>query len=104
MFAVKVGAVATPAESVVAIGVDAKEPLGAAPVEGGGGAKVTERPGTGLPNESVAVAFRAVANAVLIGADCGVPAVAVSRNAAPGLFVKLKAAGAPTPGVVALTV
>jgi hypothetical protein len=77
----------------------AKVPL--APVAGA--AKVTTTPLTGLPPESFTVAWSALAKAVLIVADCGVPAVAVMDAGVPGVLVSAKVAGVPTPGALAVT-
>ena len=55
-----------------------------------GGVKVTTTPLTGLFPESVTVATRGAANAVLIVAFCGVPLVAATFAAAPALFVREK--------------
>ena len=80
-------ATATPLAPVVTAGELTKVPPGT--VEAGA-ANVTLMPGTGLPKESNAVACRGVGNCVLIGVDCGVPAVALTTKAGPGLLVRLK--------------
>jgi hypothetical protein len=64
----------------------AKVPLAPFP----GGANVTVTPGTGLLKLSLTVACNVEANAVFTVAFCGVPAVAVTLAAAPGLLVRLK--------------
>jgi hypothetical protein len=89
-------AVATPEALVVAVTVAILAPL-AGPV------KVTVTPLTGLPPESFTVAISGCANAVLICALWGLPLVAVTVAGEPVLFVRLKLAGAATPGTVALT-
>ena len=76
---------ATPLAFVVTVAGPPNAPL--APLAGG--TKVTETPETGLPNESLTVACSAVANAVLMLALCGVPAVAETLAGAPGVFVRL---------------
>ena len=99
--AVNVADVATPLALVVAVFTPpAKVPL--APLAGA--LKVTVTPLTGLLPASFTVATRGAANAVLMGALCGVPLVAVMLAAAPTLFVSEKFAGAATPATVAVTV
>ena len=83
--AVKVLALATPEELVVAV-LLANVPL--APVAGA--VKVTTTPDTGLPPLSFTVACRAAPNAVLIVALCGVPAVAVRDAGTPTVLVRTK--------------
>jgi hypothetical protein len=73
-FAVTVGAVATPLAFVTAVAVVDEPNTALAPVPGA--VNVTVAPLTGLPVASVTVACNAVANAALITALCGVPAVA----------------------------
>jgi hypothetical protein len=99
--AVNTGAVATPLAFVVAVFTPpAKVPLAPLP----GAVKVTVTPLTGLPPESLTVACSCVANAVLMVALCGVPAVAVMLAAAPARFVREKFAGEATPETEAVTV
>ena len=98
--AVNAGAVATPLLFVVTIADPPNVPLAPVP----GAAKVTLTPLTGLLLASFTVACSAVANAVPIAALCGVPAVAVTPAAGPGLFVRLKLAGVLTPETLAVTV
>jgi len=79
--------VATPLALVVdVLTPPAKVPL--APLAGG--VKVTTTPLTGLFPASVTVATRGAPNAVLIGALCGVPLVAVTFAGAPAVLVKAK--------------
>jgi hypothetical protein len=100
-FAVNVGAVATPLAFVTAVfNPPANVPL--APVCAGA-ANVTVAPLTGFPPLSFTVACRAVANAELIAALWGVPAVAVMEAAGPAMFVKLKFAGPTAPAVAVTT-
>jgi hypothetical protein len=63
-----------------------------------GAVNVTDTPLTALFEASVTDTFSAVANAVLIVALCGVPAVAATLAAGPALLVNWKFAGpiAPT--------
>lgn len=99
--AVRTGAVATPKAFVVAVLTPpAKVPL--APLAGA--VNVTVTPLTGLLKESLTVACSWVANAVLIVALCGVPAVAETVAAAPAKFVSAKFAGEATPVTEAVTV
>jgi len=85
--AVNTAEVATPLAFVVAVlSPPANAPL--APLAGG--VNVTTTPLTGLFPESVTVATRGAANAVLIAADCGVPLVAATFAAGPALFVRTK--------------
>jgi len=99
--AVKTAAVATPLAFVVPVFVPpAKVPL--APLAGA--AKVTTAPLTGLPPESFTVACNCVVNAVLMGALCGVPAVAVMVAGAPDRLVSEKFAVGATPETLAVTV
>ena len=100
--AVKAGAEATPEVLVVAVAVmppPANVPL--APLEGA--VNVTVTPGTAFPPPSFTVACSAVANAVLIGALCPEPCVAVIEPGAPGVFVRPKVAGVLTPTTLAVT-
>jgi hypothetical protein len=69
-----------------------------------GAANVTITPLTGLLPASFTVACNSVANAVLIAALCGVPAVAVMLAAGPALLVSAKFAYVTTPATVAVTV
>ena len=68
-----------------------------------GARNVTVTPLTGLFPESFTVTCSAELNAVLMGALCGVPAVAVTEAAAPAVFVKAKLAGVVTPDTLAVT-
>jgi hypothetical protein len=68
-----------------------------------GAVNVTETPLTGLLLASFTVACSAVANAVLIVALCGVPAVAVTLAAGPAPLVRAKFAGPIVP-TLAVTV
>src|SRR6202035_2199976 len=54
--------------------------------------KVTTTPLTGLFPASVTVATKGAAKAVLMVADCGVPLVATTFAAAPGVLVRMKLA------------
>ena len=84
--AVKTAEVATPAALVVAVVTPpAKLPLAPLP----GGVKVTIAPATGLFPASFTMACKVEANAVLIAALCGVPALAVMLAAPPGFTVKV---------------
>ena len=86
-FAVNVVEVATPLVFVVAI-VDAV-PFANVPLAPLAGAvKVTVTPLTGLFRESLNVAWRGVANAVLMPALCGVPPVAVMLDVVPPVPMK----------------
>jgi len=96
---VNVDAVATPLAFVTAVVPLAKLPL--APEAGA--AKVTITPLTGLFPASFTVTCNAEPNAVLIGALCGVPAVAVIDAAVPLVLVKAKVAGLVTPDTLAFT-
>ena len=87
---------------MVAVAVAEPLKLALAPVVGA--VNVTVTPPTGLLPASRTVACSAVANAVLIAALCGVPAVAVTLAAAPAVLVRLKLAGVATPGADAVTV
>ena len=96
----KMREVATPLELVTAVVTPpAKLPL--APEAGA--RNVTVTPLTGLFPESFTVTCSAELNAVLMGALCGVPAVAVTEAAAPAVFVKAKLAGVVTPDTLAVT-
>jgi hypothetical protein len=99
LFAVNVGAVATPLLFVVTVAEPPKVPLAPVP----GAAKVTLTPLTGLLLASFTVAFMAVANAAPMAALWGVPAVAATLDAGPGVFVRLKLAGVLTPTTLAAT-
>src|ERR1700722_10845236 len=96
--AVNAGAVATPLELVVTVIVvpplvpPVKVPL--APLAGA--VNVTEAPLTRFPPLSFTVACKAVGKAVVTGALCGVPAVAVIVAGGPARLVKENAAGAVT--------
>src|SRR5712692_9275749 len=70
-----------------------------------GAVNVTFNPLTGLFPASFTVTASALANAVLIVADCGVvPAFAAIVVAAPAVFVSAKVAGLATPAADAVTV
>ena len=96
--------VATPLALVVAVAVfvlvPAKMPL--APVAGA--VNVTTTPLTGCELLSSTVAASGAANAVLIGAVCGVPLVAVIVAGVLAAFVRLKSAGVDSPATDAVTV
>jgi hypothetical protein len=99
--AVNTADVATPELFVTAVFTPpANVPLAPLP----GAANVTVTPLTGLPPESRTVATSGFVNAVLIGALCGVPLVAVIEAGAPAVLVNAKFAGAATPGTDAATV
>ena len=97
--AVKVDDVATPEALVTALEAPWNDPL--APLEGA--VKVTVTPLTGLPDASMTVAWRGVANTVLTVVVCGVPPVAAIEAAAPGALVSEKVAGVVTPATDAVT-
>jgi hypothetical protein len=100
LLAVNVGAVATPCAFVVAVlPPPANVPLAPLP----GAVKVTVTPLNKLPPASFTVACSAVANDVLIGALCTVPAVAAMLAGEPSKFVKEKLAGFITLGTLAVT-
>jgi hypothetical protein len=93
-------AVATPWALVVAVfTAPANVPL--APLVGA--VNVTVTPLIGLLPVSFTMAWSWVANAVLIVALCGVPAVAVMLAGAPAKFVREKFAAAETPVTEAVT-
>jgi hypothetical protein len=98
-FAVNDTEVATPAELVVAVFTPpAKLPL--APLAGA--VNVTVAPETGFPKESFTVAWKGLANAVLMAVVCGVPPVAVIDAGAPAVLVRAKPGfviNVPTPAV-----
>jgi len=81
--------VATPLAFVLALAVF-EPPVNVPLAPLAGAVKVTDTLGTALPAASFTVACRAVANAALIVALCGVPAVAVIVAAGPGLLVSEK--------------
>src|SRR5260221_497676 len=85
--------------SVSAVVPFAKVPL--APVEGA--ENVTATPLTGFWPLSKTVTTRGVVNAVLMGALCGVPLVAVTEAGAPVVLVRLKFAARITPATAAVT-
>ena len=91
-----------PLELVVTVAVI--DPLNVAPAPLEGAVNVTEALPTGLPFESLTVAWSAAANAVLMAALCGVPAVAVMLDGAPARLVKLKLAVFAAPATLAVTV
>jgi hypothetical protein len=98
-----VGAVATPLEIVCTLAVKADPgnvPLAPFP----GAVNVTDAWFTGLPFASFTVACSAVANAVFIPVLCPDPAVLVITAGGPAVLVKLKLAGVPAAGVLAVTV
>ncbi len=99
--AVNTADVATPLAFVVAVLTPpANIPL--APLAGG--VNVTTTPLTALPPLSFTVATKGAANAVLMAALWGVPLVAATLAAGPGLSVRGKFADVATPGTVAVTV
>ena len=102
VFAVK-GADATPNALVATVMVAVlllKMPEAPEP----GAVNVTLTPDRGLLKESFTVTASALANAVLIVADCGVvPALAVMDTGAPAVFVREKFT-AVTPDAEAVTV
>src|ERR1700692_326451 len=101
LFAVSIAEVATPLAFVPAVFTPpANAPL--APVCAGA-VNVTVTPATGLLLASFTVACSAVANAVLIVALCGVPAVAVTFAGVPAVFVSEKLTGVATPETDAAT-
>ena len=101
LLAVKRGASATPCAFVVAVFTPpANVPL--APLAGA--VKVTVTLFTGLFPASLTVACSCVANAVLMVALCGVPAVAVMLAGGPARLVREKFAGVATPLTDAVTV
>jgi hypothetical protein len=69
-----------------------------------GALNVTTTALTGFEPLSSTVATSGAANAVLIGALCGVPLVAVIAAGAPAMFVRSKLAGVDTPATLAVTV
>jgi hypothetical protein len=100
VLAEKTADVATPdALVVVVLRPPAKVPV--APLTGA--ANVTVTPLTGLLKLSLTVTCSCVPNAVLTVALCGVPAVAVTVDAAPARFVSAKLAGVATPDTLAVT-
>jgi hypothetical protein len=99
--AVSDGAVATPLLLVVAVAVADPPNVALAPLPGA--VNVTVAPLTGLLLESFTMACSAVANAVLIVALCGVPALAVMLAGGPAVLVKLKLADVDTPDTLAVT-
>jgi hypothetical protein len=104
LFAVNVGAVATPLALVVTVAVPlppANVPL--APFVAAVTVNVTETPLTPFPPLSATVACKE-ANAVLIATLCEPPLVAAMAAAAPALLVRENAAPVVTPLTVAFTV
>ena len=100
LLAVKMAAVAIPCALVVAVFTPpANVPL--APLTGV--AKVTVTPLTGLLDASFTDACSWVANAELMLALCGVPAVAVILAGGPAKLVRKKLAGEETPLTTAVT-
>ena len=102
MFAVNVGAVATPLLFVVAVAV--ADPPNAALAPLLGAVNVTVAPLTGLLLASFTVACRADGNAVLMVTLCGVPELAAMLAGGPATLVKLKLAGVVAPATLAVTV
>jgi hypothetical protein len=102
-FAVNVGAAACPLASVFT-SATATPPVNVPLAPLPGAVKVTMAPLTGLPPLSFTVACRLVVNAVVTGAFCGVPAVAVMLAGGPALLVRLYAAFVVTPVTEAFTV
>ena len=78
-------------------------PLAVGGVIVAGAVKVTVTPLTGFWPLSKTVTTRGDANAVLMGALCGVPLVAVTEAGAPVVLVRLKFAARITPGTEAVT-
>jgi hypothetical protein len=99
--AVNTGDVACPEAFVVAVFMP---PANVPPAPLAGVLKVTVAPLTGLLDESVTVAIRALLNEVLMVALCPNPLVAVMKAGVPALLVNVKLAGVPTPVTVAATV
>jgi hypothetical protein len=91
LFAVKMGAVATPEALVVAVAVFELVPANVPLAPEAGALKVTVTFGTPLLLASFTVATSA-ANAALICTDCGVPLVAAIELAVPTVFVRKKVA------------
>ena len=83
--------------------VTADEADKAAEAPEAGAEKLTVIPLNGSPEESVTLAWSAVAKTVLIAVDCGVPATAVTVAGGPELLVRLKVAGVETPETAAVT-
>jgi hypothetical protein len=101
LLAVNTAAVATPLALVTAVfAPPANVPL--APVCAGA-VNVTVTPETGLLLASFTVACKAMVNAVLIVAVCGVPAVAVMLPAGPAVLVRAKLATVAIPDIDAAT-
>src|SRR5579872_7243239 len=96
--AVNAGAVATPLAFVVMVAEPLKEPDAPVP----GAANVTATPLSRLLLASFTTACKAVLNAVLTVALCGVPTAAVMLAGVPVVFVKLKLALVATPATLAV--
>jgi hypothetical protein len=90
LFAVNVGAVATPEAFVVAVAL-VEPPANVPLAPDAGAANVTVTLGTPLLLASLTVATSG-ANGELICTDCGVPLVAVMEAAVPTVFVSEKVA------------
>lgn len=102
VFAVKVGAVATPLAFVLAVTV-VNPPVNVPPAPLEGAVNVTVTFASRLPPASFTVAVSAVANAAPIAALWGVPVVAAMLAAGPAMFVRLKLAEGLTPVTLAVT-
>jgi hypothetical protein len=63
----------------------------------------TDAPFTGFPLPSFTVACSAIPNAAFTPVLCPDPAVLVITAGCPAVLVKLKLAGVPAPGVLAVT-
>jgi hypothetical protein len=87
--AANVGAVAIPLESVVTVAL-AVPPLNVPLAPLAGAVNVTDAPDTPAPLPSLTVACKVVANAALILAFCGVPAVAATLDAPEDTPVPLR--------------
>lgn len=86
------------------IAVPIANPLKVALAPAAGAVNVTTAPETGLLPESLTVATRAAANAVLMVVVCVIPLVAVMVAGVPAVFDKEKLAVAVTPETEAVTV
>src|SRR3954470_18782451 len=99
VFAVYVGATATPDAPVVTVDEAEKVPLAPEP----GGVKVTLAPTTGLLKESRTKACSAVVKAVFTVLLCGVPALVTMEAAAPARWVRLNVGAEAMPGIAVVT-
>ena len=96
LLAVKIGAVATPLATVFTV-TDVTDPGNVPLAPLAGAVNVTATPDTGFPPLSVALACRAVPNAVPIVVLCPEPAVAIMFAGGTATFVRLKFAGPIAP-------